>query len=72
MKLAYTFFWQGDMHVGVPLPNEASELTVHAPDTIDVEIGEMLIEEGRAVIPVRFHNKTGEPCKQEIVFEFKG
>ncbi len=71
-NFAYTFMWQGDLHIGVPLPNEKSELTVHAPESIEVEIGENLIESGQAVVPVRFHNKTGKAGKHRIEFEFEG
>jgi len=71
-NFSYVFFWQGDMHIGVPLPHERSELVVHAPSIIDVEISETIVEEGRAVIPVRLHNKTGKLGNHEIKFEFEG
>ncbi len=71
-KFAYMFFWRGDMHIGVPLPNEKSELTVYAPEAIEVEIGETIIESGKAVVPVKFHNKTGKGGNHEIKFEFVG
>ncbi len=71
-KFTYVFFWRGDMHIGVPLPNERSELLVHAPETIGVEIGETIIESGRAVVPVTLRNKTGKAGNHEIKFEFVG
>jgi len=60
------------MHIGVPLPHERSELVVYAPSAIDVEIGDTIVEEGKAVVPVRLHNKTGKPGNHEIKFEFEG
>ena len=71
-KFSYVFFWQGDMHIGVPLPHERSELVVHAPSAIEVEISETIVEEGKAVVPVRLHNKTGKSENHEIKFEFEG
>ena len=71
-KFSYVFFWQGDMHIGVPLPHERCELVVHAPSAIDVEIGDTIVEDGKAVVPVRLHNKTGKPGNHEIKFEFEG
>ena len=71
-KFSYVFFWRGDMHIGVPLPHERSELVVHAPSAIDVEIGDTIVEEGKAVVPVRLHSKTGEAGNHEIMFEFEG
>lgn len=66
----YAFQWNGDLHVGVPLPDERSELNIHAPKGLDVEIGETIVENGRAVIPVVFHNKSGKSAHHEIKFEF--
>lgn len=71
-KLSYFFLWQGDMYVGVPLPNENSELTVYASDEFEVDIGETIIESGQAIVPVRFRNKTYKDEKYEIKFEFEG
>ncbi len=70
-EFAYTFVWQGGLHIGVPLPNEKSELTVYAPETVKVEIGETIIESGRAVVPVILNN-TGKSGKHRIKFEFEG
>lgn len=70
-KFTYAFLWLGDLHLGVPLPDEQSELVVYAPETIEVEIGETIVENGRAVIPVRLHNKTGKGGNHEIRLEFE-
>ncbi len=70
-NFSYVFFWQGDLYIGVPLQDEKCELVVYAPSSIDVEIGEIIIEDGKAVVPVRLHNKTGEGENHEIRLEFE-
>jgi len=70
-KFSYVFFWQGDMHIGVPLQDENCELVVYAPKVVEVEIGDPIVEDGKAVIPVKLHNKTGKAGSHEIKFEFE-
>jgi len=71
-NFSYVFFWQGDLHIGVPLQDEECELVVYAPSAIDVEIGDTIVEDGKAVVPVRLHNKTGRAGNHEIRLEFEG
>ena len=66
----YVFTWNKDVYIGLPVPDEKAELIVHAPKGINVTIGENILENGRAVIPVILHNKDGMGAKHEIKFEF--
>lgn len=71
-EFSYVFMWQGKLHLGLPMPNEKSKLNVHTPEALDVEIGEPIIEEGLAVVPVVLHNKGKKDIHQQITFEFVG
>ncbi len=66
----YMFVWNNDIYMGLPVPDEKAELIVHAPKGIDVTIGENILENGRAVVPVILHNKEGKAARHEIKFEF--
>ena len=68
---AYTFLWQGDLHVGVFLLDEKSKLHVEVCEEIEVEIYPTVIENGKAVVPVRLRNTTGKPSTHEIGFMFE-
>lgn len=70
-KFAYVFLWQGDLHIGIPLQNDSSELKIHTSKEMEVEIGEVFIELGKAIVPVRLHARTGNAKGQKITFEFE-
>jgi len=67
---SYTFFWQKDFYIGVPLQDEKSKLVVTAGDGVEVEISPMMIENGRAVIPVRLNSTVKGPFSHQVKFEF--
>ena len=71
-NFAYVFVWNGDVYIGLPRPDEKSELNIEAPEGLNVEIGETIVENGRAIVPVILHNNEGEGAKHAIKFEFVG
>ena len=67
---SYVFFWQGDFYVGVPVQDEKSELVVTGDEGVEIEISPMIIENGRAVIPVRLRNTMKGDFNHMVKFEF--
>jgi len=67
---SYVFFWKGDFYVGVPVQDEKSKLVVTTDGGVEVEISPMIVENGRAVIPVRLSNKVKGQFDHSVKFEF--
>ncbi len=68
----YIFLWNNDLHIGVPVQDEKSRLVVTADDKVEVEISPMIIENGRAVIPVRLRSKVKGEFTHMVKIEFVG
>jgi hypothetical protein len=67
----YHFFFQEELHIGIPAQNEESKLIVKADKGVEVEIFPMVVEHGLAVIPVKIRNNVPGDFAHQINFSFE-
>jgi hypothetical protein len=66
----YSFEWNKDLYIGIALPHEKAKLYVEASKDIVVEVQDVIVEEGSAVIPVRLTCTCKETKEHTIKFMF--